>query len=138
MGIPIGSPVVGYFAFFAVKVAGYSGAAAIFLRTYNLKAQSPFLIGGVRTLIGVATGAAYWGLGLLVASMLDKPLGLLFIAGLVPIRIAEWWLLIWLFYDRDLRQQAKDWGTTIKGTIWSFILDIPALAGLLYAGLWIS
>jgi hypothetical protein len=31
----------------------------------------------------------------------------LYLAGLLPVRIAEWWLLIWLFYDRKLRQPAK-------------------------------
>jgi hypothetical protein len=54
------------------------------------------------------------------------------------VRIAEWWLLIWLFYDRELREVAKDWRMVGLGTVWSYVLDAPATAGLIAtAGFWV-
>jgi hypothetical protein len=56
----------------------------------------------------------------------------------LPVRIAECWLLIWLFYDRELREVAKDWRMVGLGTVWSYVLDAPATAGLIAtAGIWI-
>ena len=67
-------PVCGYLAFCAVKAVGYTAAAAVISRTYNRPGvnaflqptanasvqsiMSAFVIGPVRTLIGMATGAA--------------------------------------------------------------------------------
>ena len=62
----------------------------------------------------------------------------LYLAGLLPVRIAEWWLLIWLFYDRKLREPAKGWRMVGLGTIWSYVLDAPAIAGFIAtAGFWV-
>src|SRR5258707_1290492 len=62
----------------------------------------------------------------------------LYLAGLLPVRIVEWWLLIWLFYDRKLRQPAKGWRMVGLGTIWSYVLDAPAIAGFIAtAGFWV-
>ena len=59
------------------------------------------------------------------------------IAGLAVLRLAEWWLLLWLFYDRHLSSR-RGWGVACGGTVWSFILDIPAAIGYIFAaGVWI-
>ena len=49
-------------------------------------------------------------------------------------RIAEWWLLVYLFFDRNLTHLEQTWKVARDGTIWSFLLDGLALIGLYFAG----
>ena len=112
--------------------------------SYNRDDLASWKVGAVRTLIGMAAGAAYFGLWFLIDRTAHLPGGpftgfpYLYLAGLLPVRIAEWWLLIWLFYDRKLREPAKDWRMVGLGTIWSYVLDAPAIAGFITtAGFWI-
>jgi hypothetical protein len=136
-------PVLGYAGFVAVKLAGYSLAAWAISRSYNRPDHNPLIVGGVRTLIGMATGAAYFGLVLALSKsfggLVEGNLGVfLYMAGLLPLRIAEWWFLLWLFYDRKLEQPAKGWRIVGLGTIWSYVLDLPATLGFLaVGGVWI-
>ena len=133
MPISTSDPVLGYVAFCAVKMAGYSMAAHQFNNLYQKKETSPFLIGGVRTLIGMAVGALYfftWTT--LHAGSVSHPL--YYLSGLVPLRFIEWWALVWLFYDRPLKQRGKGWGMATAGTLWSFFLDVPALLGFIVTG----
>lgn len=131
----IRNPEIGYLTFCAVKFVGYSAAAGVISEVYNRKQRRPLLIGAVRTLIGMVAGAAYYSAWKLIAG---GPGDIGYLAGLLPIRVAEWWLLIWLFYDRHLQQQRKGWCTVGVATAWSFALDIPAAFGFLYtAGVWI-
>lgn len=138
----LNTPGLGYATFCAIKFTGYM-AAGHFLSVQYDRDHSAWKVGAVRTLIGMAAGAAYFGLWLLVD---PQHLGMgsgsgipwLYLAGLVPVRIAEWWLLIWLFFDRELREVAKGWRMVGLGTIWSYVLDAPAIAGFIAtAGLWI-
>jgi hypothetical protein len=92
----------------------------------------------------MVAGAAYFGLWFLIDPTARQPGGplsgfpYLYLAGLLPVRIAEWWLLIWLFYDRKLREPAKGWRMVGLGTIWSYVLDAPAIAGFIAtAGFWV-
>ena len=118
----ISHPGLGYATFCAIKFAGYTAAAHFLSMSYNRDDLASWKVGGVRTLIGMAAGAAYYGLWTLM----------------LPVRIAEWWLLIWLFYDRALRQPAKGWRMVGLGTIWSYVLDAPAIAGFIAtAGFWV-
>ena len=59
---------------------------------------------------------------------------LIYIVGLVPVRLIEWWIIIWLFYDRSMMTKQKDWQYVGLGTAWSFALDIPALIGFVATG----
>jgi hypothetical protein len=135
----ISSPVLGYATFCAIKFAGYTAAAHVLSVQYERKEVSAWKVGAVRTLIGMVAGAAYFGLWSLIAR---NPSGVIqeinvpffYFVGLLPIRIAEWWLLIWLFYDREFRQPAKDWRFVALGTIWSYVLDAPAIAGFIATG----
>jgi hypothetical protein len=140
----ISNPGLGYTTFCAIKFAGYTAAAHFLSVSYNRDDLASWKVGGVRTLIGMAAGAAYYGLWTLIPRMTHPTAGLfdgfpyLYLAGLLPVRIAEWWLLIWLFYDRKLRQPAKGWRMVGFGTIWSYVLDAPAIAGFIAtAGFWV-
>jgi len=58
---------------------------------------------------------------------------------LAPIRLAEWLLIIWLFYGRknpDLRRLVV---YAVLGSLWSYVLDLPAILAvfILPAGAWI-
>jgi len=137
-------PGLGYATFCAIKFAGYTAAAHFLSMSYKRDDLASSKVGAVRTLIGMAAGAAYFGLWFLIDPNARQPGGpfsgfpYLYFAGLLPVRIAEWWLLIWLFYDRALRQPAKGWRMVGLGTIWSYVLDAPAIAGFIAtAGFWV-
>jgi hypothetical protein len=133
------NPGLGYATFCAIKFAGYTVAAHVLSMSYHRDDIASWKVGGVRTLIGMAAGAAYFGLWLVIDQHVFSPGGYWpYLAGLLPVRIAEWWFLIWLFYDRNLREPAKGWRMVGLGTIWSYVLDVPAIAGLFAtAGFWI-
>src|ERR1043166_4612210 len=96
----IANPVVGYATFTAIKFAGYSLAAGMMSHVYERQGRDPFRVGATRTLIGMAAGAAYFGIMLFAMPLTNVPALVLFPAGLFPVRILEWWLLVWLFFDR--------------------------------------
>ena len=135
----ISNPGLGYATFCVIKFAGYTAAAHFLSVTYNRDDLASWKVGAVRTLIGMVAGAAYLGVWLVIDHRVFSPCGnWVYLAGLLPVRIAEWWLLIWLFYDRKLREPAKDWRMVGLGTIWSYVLDAPAIAGFIAtAGFWI-
>jgi hypothetical protein len=131
------NPELGYLTFAGIKLVGYSIAGYILNRAYN-NAKNFFLVVGVaRTLIGLIFGAAI-GI-LLIGDLIFEPLGiLLYFTALTPLRIVEWWIVIWWFYDRQSQQRKKDWSYVWYGTGWSFVLDIPAFIGWFStAGFWI-
>ena len=120
-----------------MKLAGYSLAARFISRSYQRTDRSAFLIGGVRTLIGIAAGAAYYNIWRLIPDAAAAG-GIGYLGGLLPVRLAEWWLLLWLFYDRQLQQRPKDWRTVGLATVLSYALDVPALIGFFVTGgVWI-
>jgi len=141
----ISNPGLGYATFCAIKFAGYTAAAHFLSKSYNRDDLASWKVGAVRTLIGMAAGAVYFfALWFLFDRTAHPPGGMfggvptLYLAGLLPVRIAEWWLLIWLFYDRALSQPAKGWRMVGLCTIWSYVLDAPAIAGFFAtAGFWI-
>lgn len=60
----------------------------------------------------------------------------IYIVGLIPIRGLEWWIIIRGFYGPKPWDEVK--APIILGIVWSFLLDIPALVGLVYtASFWI-
>jgi hypothetical protein len=137
------NPALGYASFCLVKLAGYCLAARYISRSYGRPEMSAFKVGGTRTLIGMAAGAGYfwlWKAGLPPGRPANafQALPFWYLAGLLPVRIAEWWLLIWIFYDRKLAQVAKGWRAVAAGTVWSYVLDAPAIAGFFVtAGFWV-
>jgi hypothetical protein len=132
----VSNPVIGYLGFCAVKFAGYSLAAHFISRSYERAGHNTFAVGGARTLIGMVAGAAYFGVWQAIPGAEAGGVG--YMGGLIPVRLAEWWLLLWLFYDRELQQRAKAWRIVAWATLWSYVLDVPALIGFFVTGgVWI-
>jgi hypothetical protein len=132
----IENPVLGYFAFCGVKAVGYTAAAAVISRIYDRNLKS-FLVGLTRTLIGMSIGAGLFGVTYLYNSLpnIQPEYARLIIFGILCLlRLAEWWILIWLFYDRPLREPYRGWKVAVLGVVWSFVLDIPAITGFLIVG----
>jgi hypothetical protein len=140
----INDPGLGYATFCAVKFAGYTAAAHVLSIRYDGVDHAAWKVGAVRTLIGMVAGALYLGLWLVIdgpAHFGARPMDNLsyrYLAGLLPVRIGEWWLLIWLFYDRSLIDIPRGWRMVTLGTLWSYVLDAPAIFGFIAtAGIWI-
>jgi hypothetical protein len=128
--LPLG---LAYFA--AVKFVGYTAAASFIKRRIPDSSASPWLVGGVRTVIGLGAGIG--------AAYVASQLGILrsevgFYALLAPIRICEWLIVLRLIFHRDW-----DWSRSLKlaalGTVWSYVLDIPAIMAVfaIPGGSWI-
>ena len=128
------SPAIGYLVFGGIKFAGYTLAARSISKRYERTDRNAFAVGGARTLIGMIAGARYFGLLALLPQKTVATGGLVFLAGLLPMRIAEWWLLLWLFYDRGFEKSGLGWRVVALATLWSFALDIPAIAGAFFTG----
>ena len=126
---------MGFAVFGAVKLVGYSLSALYFRRHQPGRRVQPVVFGITRTLVGVLVGASY---GLLlglfgVTSMAP------FLIGLCPIRIAEWALVLWIFF-RQVPTRRKRWCADVAvGTIWSYVLDGLAIwsAFVVPGGFWI-
>jgi hypothetical protein len=56
-----------------------------------------------------------------------------YIVGLIPVRIFEWWLIIRWFYGAPEGGIAEMKTPIILGVVCSFALDIPAIIGVVYA-----
>ena len=105
---------------------------------YRREDLSLWKVGGVRTLIGMAAGAVHYGCWQLIPESWMAYGGLGYLIGLPPVRICEWWLLLWLFYDRSLEQRALGWRSVRSATLSSYALDVPAVLGFVFTGgLWI-
>jgi hypothetical protein len=129
MPASIPHPVAGYIAFVAVKFVGYSIAARFISRAYNSD-RNAYLVGATRTAIGMAAGALYYYFAQGSLSSGAFP----YLAGLAPIRLVEWWLLIFLYYDRRFHQTPRGWNVCVFGTLWSYLWDLPAIFGFYYIG----
>jgi hypothetical protein len=129
----LSNSVNGYLVFGAVKLAGYSLVGWYLNRKYASATVSFAVVGLTRTVIGMLFGA---GLALLsFPFVMFGGLGILiYLVGLIPVRLIEWWIIIWLFYDRPMMTKQKDWQNVVLGTAWSFALDIPALIGFVATG----
>lgn len=134
----ISNPVQGYLAFSAVKLAGYTLAGWYLNRRYSNATAHFALVGLTRTIIGIVFGAALALATYFPISLFGIAGILVYILGLIPVRLLEWWIIIFIFYDRSMQSMPKDWRFAALGTAWSFALDIPALIGLVAtAGFWI-
>lgn len=129
------SEPLGLLAFPAIKAGGYTAFAIYLNRLYPDSPRNIFYVGVCRMLLGLAFGT--------VLALLSFPfvfvsgLGLLiYVVGLIPVRGLEWWIIIREFYGRKPWDEVK--APIILGIVWSFLLDIPALVGLVYtASFWI-
>jgi len=138
-----GAPTpLGFAAFAALKLGGYSGYSALLNRTKAFNRSGcklpPFWTGGlVRSGIGVVTGVVY-GFGFWLAierasnSFADNYGVQVFFGSLVPIRVGEWLLFLWLLY-RSCQLTAKEKIVpVVGGIVTSFALDAIGIATLIY------
>jgi hypothetical protein len=78
--------------------------------------------------------------GALVAEKLGAtPSVFSFYLGLVPVRLAEWLLIVWFFFEYGSIQPSRLAKYTAIGSVWSYVLDIPAALSILVVpgGAWI-
>jgi hypothetical protein len=136
----------GYLAFVGVKLVGYSIAGYALNRAYaNLKRHF-LVVGLVRTLIGLAIGGLFGWAAFVIGDRLPPPYesrpemwGItldewakaLYIVALALIRLFEWRAVIWIFYGRESQQRKKAWLFALCGVAWSFLLDVPAIIGVI-------
>ena len=134
-----GPEIIGAAAFVAIKFAGYRYAGIVLNRHYkDLPAVSPNIFGVARTCLGFVAGVsltfavAQWNFSH------QEPMWYLL---LFPVRLAEWLLIIGLFYER--RCTNIGWLRLLKasfyGSLWSYALDIPAALSVFVmpGGMWI-
>jgi hypothetical protein len=136
--VPAGldNPALGFATFAAVKLAGYSAFCHFRLaRIFPERKPNPILAGVTRTLLGVGFGLAYAALMTLLSGLLhlEDATVLLALAGLVAVRLLEWWILLRLFY------LPKTDPPNFKNELWygvgvSFLLDFPSWIGLVVLG----
>jgi len=139
-----GAPTALGFAYFAgVKFAGYAAYSALLNRSKAAQRTGcklpEFWKGGlVRCGIGIVTGAVY-GFGFWLAmqhvhdiQFVDNYGVTLFFGALVPVRVAEWLLFLWLLYRRCELTRAAKAGAVTGGIVVSFLLDAIGVYGLFY------
>ena len=154
--MPAGPTSLGFVYFAGVKLAGYTVAGCALNWLYGrtvcrgpvmfhgegveiiahkpVAYANPVLFGIMRTMLGILGGLAIYAIGAIISE--DYRLFYLILA---PIRYAEWLLIIWWFYGRASPGVLRLAGYSLFGSIWSCILDIPAVAAifLLPKGCWI-
>jgi hypothetical protein len=141
--MPAGPSALGFAYFVGVKFAGYTAAAYALRRAYPESKSGLVKVGVVRTAIGIAAGVAYGGLWFLVTRHYQgSESGILmysYFAGLFPIRICEWLLLLHLYFDSRLRIRDKAVKAAVGGTIWSYCLDAIGVGAALVipGGIWV-
>ena len=93
--MPFGGTTVGIATFSAIKVVGYSAAGLYLNRREALSRPHPVFFGVTRAAIGVAVGTSY-AYALSRADIVNSEFA--FYPGLIPLRFAEWMLVLWWFY----------------------------------------
>ncbi len=131
----ISAVILGTIIYASIKVAGYSFFAKYLNALFN-KQQNIWKVGLTRTVLGVALGLAHNALFFTFfdISMGRSPIGgdgtPLYFLFLVLLRIIEWGLIIYWFYDKPFKNKTKTFKAITLGILCSFILDIPMLMGL--------
>ena len=141
-----GPEPLGFAYFAAVKLVGYSAYAAILNRTETISQAScripaPWKSGLVRTGIGVAVGTAvglsFWKL-LPSGGWLEAHGGAVFLWGLVPVRVLEWYSFFWLLYRNCHLRGSNIAVFIVLGIVTSFLLDVVGMFTMFgLGGVWI-
>jgi hypothetical protein len=142
--VPGGGSPIGFAAFAAVKATGYTGAAFYLSRAYGFDwtRKKKLLVGLARTGIGIVVGVTFglsWGLLYGSAQQSGEWWIVAYYALLLPIRMGEWYLLLWLFFDRGQGNRGRMLKYAALGTGLSYGLDFLAVAAALVVpgGMWI-
>jgi hypothetical protein len=129
-----------YFA--TIKFAGYSLAGRFLTFRYREASPNAFVVGGARTAIGIVAGLG--AAAVATAVNVEVPSVAWYLL-LTPVRLMEWLLVIWFFYERSTwepsvsRRWARALTWSALGIVWSGLLDIPAIlaAFALPGGFWV-
>jgi hypothetical protein len=134
--MPMGPEPLGMAYFTAVKFAGYSLAGRQLNRLTSSRRPRAFTFGIARTALGLAAGISFGLLAFNFGVMKSEPL---FYVWLLPIRLGEWLLILWYFYRRVGLSGGRLVGFSAAGTIWSYVLDVPAILSVFVipGGAWI-
>ena len=136
--MPFGPSLFGLAYFAGIKLAGYSAAGAYLNRQAPAEAPRPAALrfGITRTLVGIGVGT---GFGLAFSTAASSPAEGGFYAALIPLRLLEWLLVLWVFYRGVPSIYGRRWELSTRGIVWSYLLDLPALAAafVLPGGVWI-
>ena len=134
--MPAGPMPLGLVYFAAIKMTGYTIAGYQLKRLYQVEAPNPFRFGAARTVLGIVAGVSF---GFLTATLNIRQSELVYYLTLAPIRFAEWSFIIWYFFDRTWSQPSRLARYSLFGSLWSFLLDVPAILAVfvLPGGIWI-
>jgi hypothetical protein len=137
----MGPAPLGFAYFSAIKLAGYTAAAWYFKRNYQRPDSSIWKFGAARTALGIAAGLSYGAAWWFFAGRfhLIPDSGSLFLALLFPIRLGEWSLILWLFFERNSTQRGHLVRNSLLGTVWSYVLDAIGISAafVIPGGIWI-
>jgi len=117
---------LGFAAFSGVKFGGYAFAAQILKRVYDSDARVlPVAI--TRTLVGLGVGVCHLILWAVLLSKFkyfkDDFSGVLFIVGLLLLRLIIWTMVIKIFFDPAWKYRTRTILYAVACTAFSFILD---------------
>ena len=148
--MPMGPEPLGFAYFVGVKLGGYTAAAYALRKVYPNTQAGAVKAGVARTAIGIGAGLAYGALWFLLATKVlhtDDPghgeqsmlAEYAYLTGLLPVRLAEWLLLLHLFFDRHLKNRATSLKCAVAGSIWSYCLDAIGIGAALVipGGVWV-
>ncbi len=124
MAIGIETPVGGGIIFGAVKFIGYTAYAYSLKKLLNSPETNIYVFGFVRVLIGLIIGYAYFNLFQLIYT--EGNVDVLYYLCLLPLRLAEWYLIIWWFFGKGILNPKQIINYAVLGTVLSCVLDIPA------------
>lgn len=131
-------PLLGSLVYFFFKFLCYS-AYAKYLNHLYAKMPSIWKVGLFRAILGLVIGALL-NFVLLGALHIQVSSGRAPIGGrdtdiyfllLTTIRVGEWLLTVWYFYDRELYISLKLFKAVLFGTLVSYFVDIPIMLGLI-------
>lgn len=139
--MPMGPAPFGFAYFSAVKFAGYTAAALYFKDSYQRPDLSIWKVGAARTALGIAAGVSYGAAWFLVGKFVnvDNFGPWPFLGFLLPIRISEWLLILWLFFERNRTPTGRLVKRALLGTGWSYVLDAIGIvaAWVIPGGIWV-
>jgi len=139
--VPAGPNALGFVYFSAVKLAGYTAAAWYFKRDYKRPDSSVWKVGAARTALGIAAGVSYGAAWWFIAKRFHgaENWDSWYLPDLLPIRIGEWSLFLWLFFERASAQRSRLVRNVLLGTAWSYVLDAIGIfaAFIIPGGIWI-
>jgi hypothetical protein len=138
----MGPSYLGFACFAAVKLAGYTAYSSYLRKRYEdgdpRDWPRTLQIGGVRTLIGVGVGVAYGAIAW-TGIFGDEAAGTVFLIGLLPVRIAEWLLLLRIAFKEKIRERKRTAWAVGWGIVVSYGLDAIGIAAALVipGGSWV-